>query len=50
MKQRSVTFAVKKTCHAMNKDKAEFIYTCYNVFRLVMFIVVLFAAYIILET
>lgn len=34
----------------MNKDKADFIYTCFNVFRLVLFVIILVAAYIVLET
>lgn len=34
----------------MNKDKADFIYTCFNVFRLVLFVILLVAAYIVLET
>ena len=33
----------------MNKDKADFIYTCFNVFRLVLFVILLVAAYIVLE-
>ena len=33
----------------MNKDKADFIYTCFNVFRLVLFVIILVAAYIVLE-
>jgi len=34
----------------MNKDKADFIYTCFNVFRLVLFVIILVAAYIVLES
>jgi len=34
----------------MNKEKAEFIYTCFNVFRLVVFVALLLGAYIVLET
>ena len=34
----------------MNKDKADFIYTCFSVFRLVLFVIILVAAYIVLET
>ena len=34
----------------MNKDKADFIYTCFNVFRLVLFVIILVASYIVLET
>lgn len=33
----------------MNKDKADFIYTCFNVFRLVLFVIILVAVYIVLE-
>ncbi len=33
----------------MNKDKTDFIYTCFNVFRLVLFVIILVAAYIVLE-
>lgn len=33
----------------MNKEKADFIYTCFNVFRLVLFVIILVAAYIVLE-
>lgn len=33
----------------MNKDKADFIDTCFNVFRLVLFVIILVAAYIVLE-
>lgn len=34
----------------MDKDKAKIIYTCFNVFRLVMIVLMIIVAYVVFES